>query len=116
MSRKDAVSPELHAEVVRRDGSCIAARMDDSHECATRFNEPHRADEDILLTVDHVWWNAGGIRSKRAPSIREHLVAMCGRLNVRGPSREVRQAERSLLRKLYPSHGTPTGCVCLRRL
>lgn len=98
--QRDPVPPELHAAVWARDGECIGRRILVGHECWG-----HRS-------VDHVWWIAGGKWSKRAPSRLEHLVAMCNGLNVSGPSRDVRQAERDRLRELYPSHGTEIGCLC----
>ena len=98
--RKDRVTPELHAEVWDRDGHCIGLDVIPGHRCS---GGP---------TVDHFHWIPGGKRSKRAPSMREHLAAMCRGLNVDGPSKALREEERRRARERYPEHGTETGCVC----
>lgn len=104
-SEEDKVTPELKAAVIGRDRSCIGYRLDPLHRCFTRFGETHAPTEAKFLEPDHVWWEPGGVKGKRAPSTIEHLVAMCGWLNNRPPSAEVREAERALLFKLYPEHG-----------
>lgn len=106
---RDRVSPELHDEVLRRDGRCIAFKMDPAHRCFTQFGEAHRPDDKSKLELDHVHLHPGGTKGKRAPGRRENLVAMCGRLNNRPPSAEVREAERSYLLKRYP------GATCCDR-
>jgi hypothetical protein len=101
---KDPVSPALHRSVVRRDGGCFIAKFDDRHECRDRWGTPHDPLKLALLTVDHFWWVVGGVKGKRAPSRREHLVAMCHAANVGAPSKDVRQRERDYARMLYPTH------------
>jgi hypothetical protein len=101
--QRDPVTLEVAVEVIGRDhGQCIGERVVPDHVCRT------------LLTLDHVWWHAGGTKGRRAPSRVEHLVTMCLELNVGAPSAELREAERQHLRTLYPTHGTAMGCVCLR--
>ena len=87
MAKRSRVSPELHAYVLERDGMCFMKRIDPEHVCGG------------YMTVDHVN-DGGGKMGKRAPSDAKHLVALCLEANVRGPSREVRQAEREYLASL----------------
>lgn len=99
--RKDAVTPELHDHIVRRDGMCFMFFVNRGHVCRDRWGEPHSPFALGRLTVDHVHDVAGGIRGKRAPSDKRHLTAMCWQANVDGPSRMVRQQQRDYLTKLY---------------
>src|SRR6478609_1613821 len=96
------VSPELHALVLRRDKCCFLfkeavyqqtsmANPPQPHVCRNRWGQQHSAYDLSQLTVDHVHLVPGGIRGKRAPDDEMHLVAMCAKANIDGPSREVRQ-------------------------
>ena len=98
--RKDAVTPELRWAVIRRDGICFVYLLDRQHKCQDAYGNRHSPRDLHLLTVDHVH-DEGGKMGKRAPSDEQHLVAMCARANVAGPSRLVRQAERLYLDRLY---------------
>jgi hypothetical protein len=100
MTRRDAVSPELHDAVLRRDGYCFMARISITHVCHDRWGTWHPADDLSKLTVDHVHLDGGHV-GRRAPSDLQHLVAMCALANIAGPSRSVREAEREYLRRLY---------------
>lgn len=102
--RPDAVTPELHRFVVRRDGGCFVAKLDEKHECRDTWGTPHSPLSLAKLTVDHFWLHAGGTKGKRAPSRKEHLVAMCHGANVGAPSARIRQAERDYSRLLYPDY------------
>lgn len=53
------------------------------------------------MTVDHFWHRPGGVKGKRAPSDKYHLVAMCWALNDRGPSHELRNFERRYIAWIY---------------
>jgi len=75
--------------------------MDHAHVCRDQWGGLHAANDLSKLTLDHVHDIPGGIRGKRAPSDEQHLVAMCGKGNIDGPSRYVRQAQREYLRGLY---------------
>lgn len=97
-----SVSQDLHEKVLRRDGQCFYKCLDDEHICKDTWGQIHPSTDLRRLTVDHVWLIPGGIRGKRAPDDEQHLVAMCARMNVEGPSREVRDAERDYLLGLYP--------------
>lgn len=101
-----SVSPELHAEVIYRDGRCFWASVDREHICRDRWGVRHDPDALLLLTVDHVHLHAGGTRGKKAPDDREHLVAMCHVGNVPGPPRRIRELEREYLHRLYPRSGS----------
>ena len=108
---KMAVSPELHAAVLKRDGACFLYTLDKRHRCQDTFNRVHAADDLSKLTVDHVNMEPGGIRGKRAPDDEQHMVAMCGAGNIMslprhdpfnsGLTRKVREAEREYLKGLY---------------
>lgn len=108
------VSPELHEKVLRRDKCCFLFRLavgeqvgmadpPPPHKCMNQWGQPHSAYDLSQLTVDHVHLHAGGTRGKRAPDDEQHLVAMCAKGNIDGPSRAVREAEREYLRSLYPN-------------
>lgn len=72
----DPVRPDLHREVVQRDGGCVAAILDRGHECRDAMGEPHAWSALDRMTVDHVQEGYGRL-GRRAPSDRAHLVAMC---------------------------------------
>jgi hypothetical protein len=99
--RKDRVTPEVRREVLLRDGRCFASIRYETHVCRDVYGAFHDATDLDRLTLDHVHDVAGGVRGKRAPSDPQHLVAVCGYLNVYGPSREMRQQQRDYLRGLY---------------
>ena len=94
----DKVSPELHAYVLDRDKVCIAARYDPTHQCMTRFRQPHAPDDRKKLTLDHV--HHAATTSKRAKSNKWHLVAACGWANNEGWCSANRQTERDYLREV----------------
>lgn len=98
-----SVTPELHERVLRRDGRCIGAMVyPGEHVCRDQWGTQHMSDDLARMTVDHVHLVPGGIRGKRAPDDEAHLVTMCAYLNIYGPSRGLRDAERAYLRSLYP--------------
>lgn len=98
-----AVSPELHDAVLERDKLCFVRRLyGPAHICRDRWGDSHPPTDLRKLTLDHVHLVAGGMRGKRAPDDLQHLVAMCAQVNVSGPSREIRDAERTYLANLYP--------------
>ena len=94
---RDRVTPELRAEVLRRDGCCVRSLFDDRHVCRDRFGVPHAPYALHLLTLDHVH-GGYGLMGVRAPSDLAHLVATCWAANVtEPPSHEFRQFERRYL-------------------
>lgn len=96
----DKVSPELHAYILDRDQACIASKLDPTHQCRTRFREPHAPDDRKRLTLDHV--HDAATKGKRAKSDRWHLVAACGWANNEGWCSAHRQEERDYLREKEP--------------
>lgn len=96
-----SVTRELHAKVLRRDGRCFVAGISDTHVCRDKWGEPHDSRDLSKMTVDHVHMHAGGTRGQRAPDDEMHLVTMCAKANIDGPSRAIREAEREYLRSLY---------------
>lgn len=94
------MTPEEQRErefVMSRDGECVLAKRDSSHVCH-RMGFPHPASSVRLLTVEHV--KDAPMMGRRAPSDRQHMVAMCFDANVAVPSREVRAWLREYLAKV----------------
>jgi hypothetical protein len=86
--------------VLNRDGGCVMARFDLTHECRTRFGLAHEPSTLDLLTVEHV---KDALRmGRRAPSDRRHMVALCGLANDRVPSKEARAILRLYLAEVEP--------------
>lgn len=80
MSRRDAVTPDMRAEVLLRDGGCVAALLDRSHQCRDQWGTPHAPHAAHLLTLEHVKDEPRmGVRALSDP---EHMVAMCYSGNV----------------------------------
>lgn len=80
---------ELRAKVLNRDGQCILAQFDDTHECADTWGTNHSPYDLDRLTLEHVREHPGGRR-------RDELgwcVAMCHRANIEhmGSTTEVRR-------------------------
>ena len=80
------------------DKVCIAARYDPTHQCMTRFRQPHAPDDRKRLTLDHV--HHAATTGKRAKSNKWHLVAACGWANNEGWCSANRQTERDYLREV----------------
>lgn len=72
------VTHGTHALVIQRDRQCIAALLDNSHECADRWGTKHHAADPDKLTVEHVREHPGGMRRDD----EGWLVAMCHSGNV----------------------------------
>lgn len=53
---------ELRANVLFRDGRCVASLLDGHHICADRWGEEHRPDDLDRLTLEHVREHPGGMR------------------------------------------------------
>lgn len=79
----------LWDQIWERDKICIGVAHDPSHQCSGK------------RTVDHFWHRPGGVKGKRAPSNKLHLVAMCHDLNVRVPSGNLRMFEREYIARYY---------------
>lgn len=86
---RDRVDPLLAIEIFQRDQMCIAAAWSRSHRCSGR------------LTLDHFWHRPGGVKGKRAPSDKYHLVTMCDGENNRPPSHDLRMFERRYIAHHY---------------
>ena len=99
----DKVSPETYEYVMRRDGMCLAARLDLGHLCRDTYGYPHRSDDRKKLTLDHVHDSA--MAGKRAPSDRRHLVSLCGWANNQGWASAHRAEERAYLLEKEGAHG-----------
>lgn len=98
--RRDPVTPALREAVLRRDGACLAWKMDPEHQCRDRFGWPHSPTDVDRLTLEHV---KDHLRmGVRAPSDMAHLVALCGAANDAVPSKEMRAAFRAYLAEVAP--------------
>jgi hypothetical protein len=86
----------MHSYIVRRDGTCLAFRMDIAHVCRGRDGRIHSPDNAAKLTLDHVPERGRNALGKKADSDEYHLVALCHRLNGGGgsPSHDLRDFER----------------------
>lgn len=69
------VDPGIRAFVIFRDGVCIAALLDRSHQCRDAWGEPHDPRDLSKLTLEHV--KDEPMMGRRAPSDEAHMVAMC---------------------------------------
>jgi len=78
--RKDPVTVATRLAVFRRDGGCIAFRLDRSHVCRDRWGRSHSAGVLDKMTVDHV--KDQPMMGKRAPSDPDHLVTLCWEAHV----------------------------------
>lgn len=96
MTRKDPVTPELHAAVLVRDRGCILAKIEPDHLCRDTWGTPHASTDLAKLTLEHVH-DGYGQMGKRAPSDRRHLLALCAAANVGAPSKSQRAAFRAYL-------------------
>lgn len=99
--KADPVTPALREAVLRRDGRCVAAILDRSHECRDQWGTPHDPRALGKLTLEHV---KEALRmGKRAESDEAHLVALCYGANVGVPSKVLRAQLREYLAAL-PAH------------
>lgn len=98
MTRKDAVTPSLHAAVLRRDRECVLAKMDRTHVCRDVWGNPHPSDDLAKLSLEHV--KDEPMMGRRAPSDLAHLVALCYAANVGVPSKVQRQGFRDYLARV----------------
>ena len=89
------------AAVIVRDRVCFLTRLG-PHECRDRWGTPHAPDDYARMTCDHVSRWVGGQKGKRPEHKACFMVLMCWASNVAVPSKDVRAAERSYLRDLYP--------------
>jgi hypothetical protein len=91
---EDKVSPETYAYVMKRDGECVARKLDPEHRC------------EGIDGLDHVKDQAR--MGKRAPSDRWHLVRLCWGANVNGWASAHRAAERTYLSRVEPDGRPPS--------
>ena len=96
---RDRVTPEVREAVLRRDGQCLLAKMDDRHICRDTWGQPHLSTRTHLLSLEHVQ-DGYGRMGQRAPSDMSHLVALCHWANVNVPSKEQRAAFREYLERV----------------
>ena len=91
--RRDPVTPEMYEAVMRRDGQCVLAKRDRSHECRDEWGYPHASTDLSRLTIEHV--KDEPRMGSRASSDLAHMVALCAAANVGVPSK----AERAWMRE-----------------
>lgn len=76
MPHRDPVTPALRAQVLRRDGGCLAPYLGAPDGCRSAGGYPLPATS-LDLELDHV--RDAPMMGKRAPSDTAHLVALCHR-------------------------------------
>jgi hypothetical protein len=73
----DRVTPALWAYVVRRDGGCMAPLLDrEAGPCRNKWGMVVGRTHENALTVQHLWLDYS-VKGDRAPSNKEHLLALC---------------------------------------
>lgn len=80
MPPRDKVTPAIRETVMVRDGQCVAALLDRSHQCRDQWGTPHSPYRLASMTLEHV--KSEPMMGVRSPSDPEHLVAMCHSGNV----------------------------------
>ena len=71
-ARKDKVTPGTAEYVASRDGRCVMAILEPTHQCHDRYG--NRIASDGVYELDHV--DNGGT-GKRGPSTPSNLVRLC---------------------------------------
>jgi len=99
MTRRDPVTPELHAAVLVRDRRCVQAQLDITHTCKDIWGNPHLSEALERLTLDHVQ-SAYGRMGRRAPSTMATLVSLCGRAHLGGWATSHRPELRAYLARI----------------
>ena len=94
---RDPVTPAMREAILRRDGECLAHKLDPDHVCRDSWGNPHSPYDLNRLTLEHVH-DGYGRMGLRAKSDARHLVALCGATNVGVPSKVMREAFRQYLR------------------
>ena len=91
------VPKSLRWAVFIRDGGCVLAKLEPGHVCRDIWSQQHAPNDFDRLTLEHV---KSDLRmGVRAPNDMEHLVALCGYVNVNVPSK----AQRGLFRDYLAS-------------
>lgn len=87
------ITKGLRWAVFARDGGCVLHFLEPGHECRDVWGQPHAWNDTDRLTVEHI---KSELRmGVRAPNDMEHLVTLCGAVNVGVPSK----AQRALFRE-----------------
>ena len=74
--KRDPVTPAIREAVLRRDGGCVAAILDERHICRGQWGDFHAMHDLDRMTLDHVQEGYGRM-GVRAPSDPAHLVTLC---------------------------------------
>ena len=69
------VTPQVAAEVMQRDGGCVAVLLGAADDCRDKWGTAVRSDAKAALTLDHV--RDQPMMGKSAPSDARHLVTLC---------------------------------------
>lgn len=89
------VTPDLHAEILRRDRECVLSKIEPWHICRDEWGRIHYAGDLAKLTIEHV--KSEPRLGKRAPSDPAHCLALCHAANVGVPNKSQRAAFRAYL-------------------
>lgn len=87
-AESDKVSSDLYAYIMRRDGECVARKIDSDHVCVGGD------------TLEHVHDHA--MMGKRAPSDKHHCLRLCWGANVNGWASAHKNEERAYLAEVEP--------------
>ena len=81
---RDPVTKAVHDFVLKRDGGCVAAKIDPAHACRDQWSNVHGPHVLRLMTLDHIKKEPGmGFRSEINPetgqreSMARWLVTLC---------------------------------------
>ena len=85
--------------ILMRDASCMASVLGFDHICRDRFGRAHSRTATHLLTIEHVH-EGYGMAGKRAASDPAHLIAVCALINLRPPTKAMREAFRLYLARV----------------
>lgn len=66
---------ELRSYVIQRDGQCVAALLDLSHQCRDKWGVPHSPSDLDRLTLEHV--KDQPMMGRKAPDEPHHAIALC---------------------------------------
>lgn len=92
---RDPVTPDVRAAVMGRDGGCVLAGLDLTHQCRDQWGNPHSPTDLSRMTLEHVKDELRmGVRAASDPM---HLVVMCWSANDRVPTKAQRVAIREYL-------------------
>lgn len=99
---RDPVTPEVYAAVMRRDGYCVATRLDPTcGPCRDKWGGYIAPHDERGAQLDHIHHGYGKM-GVRAPSDPAHLVRLCAGHHLGGWATSHRAALRAYLAEVTP--------------